>query len=435
MRLKFFNAKSTSDSSAADAEDETYAAGGDSSTTKQYNFAGQPLEAMMASTFGRAATEPARRSKNNSPNQRERAHTLADVMQLFEENGQTISNESFRIKANGAIVRNRPPTIFSSGDDAILPASEISMILSSAVSSTQDKEDNNTQSVQMQQEASGSGSSGSNGSTGNRSVIVHNTDYFGDQQSEYSSSDTSVSSHGHDADQQQDDGARLYLTQGSVVTRAGKEPDHPTPLRPPPRSVNNLAIGSQQQRRGGHRTRENSSNTDICEALVLQDDKNPIDWESMYYAVLQENIHLRQQIQVERERHLSEKNASVSQVVASQLEIRHLQRALSLTQRLNASNIKQHKSHHSRRRSMGDFNPLLDYTDEVEESLCLSKSSVPARQKLKILLDEIEAFQAQEDMLITKQRWLQQQKSQLEQIIKDKDELIQQLQHDLAIIS
>lgn len=414
MRLKFFSARS---SASAGAEDEnSYPPGTvNDGSTKQYNFAGHLLETMVSSTFGRAATEPRHQHRVVSSNQRARAHTLADVMQLFDENGQT-ANESFRIKANGAIVRNRP-TILAAESDAILPASEISSILSSAITTVEDKQDVN-QGVQMHQESSG----GSN----SRSVI--HTDYYDeDQRSIYS--DTSLSSHGQEGSGYEEEEVR-YLSQG-VVSR-GKEPDHPTPLRPPPRSVNsNLNAGQR-----GHRSRENSNNTDVCEALVIQNDReSSYDWESMYHTLLQENLYLRQQIQTEREQCLAERQASAKELAASQLEIRHLQRALSLIRRLAANNSGSKQGYARRRRSMGDLDPLLDYTEQVDEDLCRSKSSVPLQQKLKILLDEIKAFQAQEDILITKQFWLQQQKSQLEKTLKDKDQLISQLQQDLAMIS
>ncbi|KAI7847443.1 hypothetical protein BDC45DRAFT_526085 [Circinella umbellata] len=257
---------------------------------------------------------------------------------------------------------------------------------------------------------------------------------------------------------------------------------HVTALSPPPRNT------TKKWERGRIYSNEID---DICEALTtmnenpgqhehsllspplsipptsssssaLQQQQQPQDesfnnWHTMFELVNQENIRLRHQLQREQKERDENYKHQTEILVNTRRENKYLKSTLSRIEMLSHTDVAYNKEK-KRRQSTGEitllFPPLGEEKENENEKTTTSNekgkeeavmalsnrrfqgSSVTLtyERKIKILLDEIEGMQAEEEMMYTRRSKLATKNNMLERHLLAREETVKQLEHDLRIM-
>ncbi|KAG2220397.1 hypothetical protein INT45_006568 [Circinella minor] len=180
------------------------------------------------------------------------------------------------------------------------------------------------------------------------------------------------------------------------------------------------------------------------------------NWHTMFELVNQENIRLRHQLQREQKEHDENYKHQTEILVNTRRENKYLKSTLSRIEMLSHTDAAYNKEK-KRRQSTGEITLLFPPLGGEEEKgggekttrhekgkepmMTLSNrrfhgSSVTLtyERKIKILLDEIEGMQAEEEMMYTRRSKLATKNNMLERHLLAREESVKQLEHDLRIM-
>ncbi|KAI9250569.1 hypothetical protein BDA99DRAFT_522852 [Phascolomyces articulosus] len=164
----------------------------------------------------------------------------------------------------------------------------------------------------------------------------------------------------------------------------------------------------------------------------------------MFELANEENIRLRNQLQAERNEYHESIKHKTEALTFVRRENKYLRSALSRIQMLSNTNAAYNQEKR-RRQSTGEITMLFPPRDTnsssyEEPSMTLSNRAfhgsvaLSYERKIKILLDEIEGMQADEEIMYMKRNKLVTKNAMLEQQLLSREESVKQLEHDLRIM-
>ncbi|KAI8140564.1 hypothetical protein BJV82DRAFT_623102 [Fennellomyces sp. T-0311] len=447
MRIKFFQS-----STKTSLDDSSFTS---TATSASYH----------TTTSNRAATEPHRGISpyvHNIAEQHNRPKTLSNVMQLFEENQPTRRNlhtitqaDPYRVKANGAVVMNRSnidcddllgtPTILGSHISATSSLEATSSTATTNASMSQPIANLDYSDAEQLSASSGLGGLGTHVKPESRSKIRMESN---SSRSTFPLHDSTRFSIGSDSLCSMESwSSSVAMEQPEELLYCDQE-HHVTALSPPPRNTG----------KKWYRDRIPSCDEeDACEALTTLDPKSshrdypesqtreqynyqhdPLkNWRSMFELANQENIRLRQQLQARQSEFVDQMNHKTEALTTACRENKYLRSALSRIEMLSSANLQKEKR---RRQSTGEISFVFRENEEPSMTLpnCglhgSSSVALSYERKIKILLDEIDAMQTDEEIMSIKRSRLASKNAMLEQQLQARDESIRQLEHDLRIM-
>lgn len=231
-----------------------------------------------------------------------------------------------------------------------------------------------------------------------------------------------------------------YAKEGSSLLNAASQ-GHITALSPPPRP--NASSGKEKQ------NISDSAQHDACEYLTTMPTSSSSSSKSKVDLLMEENRRLREaNTRIQQMQHEDKLSNSKSMAAAYQ-EIRYLRRVISCTRIM--TNIGSPTTHVRRRRHSTDCIDNADeacsvktqkqgfaalaFADPTHWSIAPTSTSVNLsyERKLKILLDEIEAMQTEDDHHQAQRLELERKNIQLKHSLENSQETIRQLQHELSL--
>ncbi|KAI9317124.1 hypothetical protein BX666DRAFT_1942401, partial [Dichotomocladium elegans] len=194
-----------------------------------------------------------------------------------------------------------------------------------------------------------------------------------------------------------------------VATDYGSFPPTTTALSPPPRPSH---------------INKSDAYLDACEVITSSYSRELVD------LVFHENQRLRDQLAQSRREDRAQLLKSNDALASAKREARYLRRILSCTRILNGEATGGRR----RRQSTGGVTAAMKRELGMHplSSFCHT-SSMSHEHKLKILLDEIEAMQLEDNQLQAKLDQLEKRNAILKRTLWEKDEIIRQLKFDMQM--
>ncbi|KAI7876075.1 hypothetical protein K492DRAFT_172872 [Lichtheimia hyalospora FSU 10163] len=233
--------------------------------------------------------------------------------------------------------------------------------------------------------------------------------------------------------------SQFSTSSSSSVCECVKLPlSHITALSPPPRP--SASNGKEKQ------TICDRAQHDACEYLTAIPTSSNSS-ESKVDILMEENKRLREaNTRIQQMQH-NDKLSNTKSLAAAYQEIKYLRRVISCTRIMD--NAGNSTSRIRRRRHSTDCmdDTGQEFSDKKQTqslaalvlagstrcSFTSSPASVSYERKLKILLDEIEAMQAEDDQLQAQRLELEQKNIHLKLSLENSEEIIRQLQHELYL--